>query len=152
MLHNVTKLKIGGEMTTQTLVEKLRILADAAEAGEGVQIYNTGNLVKTSILLDQAWSSISSKWLIFSRIPKPKEQIQVGERWINAPLRKMPSLGEKFWYTDAVGRALGRAVDRDQYHTDLYRQLFSGNNCWATKEDAIAWHEASVDLRKGGAA
>ena len=130
----------------QTLTEKLRILADAAEAGE-VMVYTSNKAISCSCSLDAAILYINTFDTI-SRIPKPKEQIQVGERWINAPLREMPKPSEKFWSVDSLGKAYG-AYWRDAGHD---HRLFDNGNCWAVEEDATAWHEASLALRKGGAA
>ena len=88
-------------MTTQTLTEKLRILADAAEAGETtmhISSYDISGIhpIGTAILYISRLDTIS-------RIPKPKEQIKVGERWINAPLREIPKPSKKLWFVDSWG-------------------------------------------------
>jgi hypothetical protein len=129
----------------QTLAEKLRILADAAEAGEATVSLSSYDIsgshpIGTGILY-------ISKFDVISRIPKPKEQIQVGERWINAPLREMPKVGDIYWLCLSAG-IMNEEVWCD---SSFQTATFHNSHCWATKEDALAWHEASLALRKGGA-
>lgn len=132
-------------MTTQTLAEKLRILTDAAEAGE-VMVYTSSKAISYPYSLDAAILYINTFDTI-SRIRKSKELIKVGERWINAPLREMPKEGDEYWGCASNGILWWECWAENSTH----RTIFHNSNCWATKEDAIAWHEASLALRKGGA-
>ncbi len=122
-------------MTEQTLVEKLRILADAAEAGEASVLLNN-----TVYPIDYCIANAA-----ISRVPPKPATIKVGDREINAPLRVMPRIGAEYWYVSTDGTVRSFYC----YASNSDREMFNNANCWATKSDAEAYRDAALAVRKG---
>ena len=133
----------------QTLAEKLRILADAAEAGELNIFVSAGTHRQVSSIVC-AWQTTvdhHTKYT-FARIPPKPATIKVGHREINAPLRVMPKVGNEYWVSwvrDSPSCYVWGS------NAEFDSGCFNNAECWATKEDAKAYAEASRALRKGEA-
>ena len=129
-------------MTKQTLAEKLRIVADAIDAGE-IQVHILCAATEWDRNID---ISTALNWFrsldSISRIPAT---IKVGNKIINAPLRVMPKVDEKYWVVKINGR-LDALIWQDCDYETAY---FNNANCWASEADAKAYAEALLAVRKG---
>jgi len=134
---------------TQTLSEKLRIIADAVDSGEDqIQVDFGPAGVQRPGIGHACWllSSESKEYMYhtYARIPA---QIKVSDITINAPMRVMPKIGAVYWWISGAGEVLRQGCSTASFDLDN----FNAANCWTTEADAKAYAEASLAVRKGKA-
>jgi len=125
---------------TQTLADKLRIIADAEEAGDKFLFWGRG----TQMTIEEAISNIKNISHDFYRL---QDQIMVGKRAIKGPLKTPPEIGE-IYYSSIFGR---NVYVREWNGNPDDQELFEAANCWETEDDARVYGVAALAVRKGEA-
>ncbi len=124
----------------QTIPEKLRLLAIIIEAGE--QAVLIGGSKATPFAALSSIAMFQDECPVIERIVP---QIKVGKIKINSPLRVAPRAGTKYHIATADGRTEFFIWDGDA----VDKRYLNNGACWATKEDAQAYQDASFEERKG---